>query len=205
MYNVNVVQAGTVGFDSVLYANQNPANAIYIQNQLQNFSSSLNEVGAKFLAASRDIYNNLNSSVVADAARLAMRTAAGLFLNYIAPLTTMNSFQTAAPIMQRWVMANPNVRELYHNQLCNGYADTYVDYHPEDVGENHYDYRRVMDSVIVDNDEGSSVKYYLDNLIDGDKELTPYEKFDILSTWNILEAFITAGKEDPTSPYNDML
>jgi hypothetical protein len=205
MYNVNVVQAGTVGFDSVLYANQNPANAIYIQNQLQNFSSSLNEVGAKFLSASRDIYNNLNSSVIADAARLAMRTAAGLFLNYIAPLTTMSGFQTAAPIMQRWVMANPNVRELYHNQLCNGYADTYVDYHPEDVGENHYDYRRVMDSVIVDNDEGSIVKYYLDDLIDGDKELNPHEKFDILSTWDIVEAFIAAGKEDPTSPYNDML
>jgi hypothetical protein len=80
-------------------------------------------------------------------------------------------------------------------------VDTYVDVEPGLVGEEHYDYRRVMDGVMQDTEDGGwYAKIYVEDLKEGDRDLSHGEKVDILQTWSRLEYLMALNKEDPTSP-----
>ena len=187
-------------FDAILYQNQHPNNQLYFQNQVNNFSNTLTDLGRSFITESKVIHDQIYSSVAAAAARAALRASAGMFQMVIRPLNEIDEFRAASVLMQRWVMANPEIRNLYHRQECAGYDGSYVDMFPKDKGEDHYDYRRVMSGVVVDTKDGSYARHYLDDLVEGDAELTHNEKVDILSTWDIMNMYIKAGKEDPTDP-----
>lgn len=200
---INVVYSDDVNiaFDALAYPMQHHHNQNYFQNQMQHFSETLTATGRSFMEASKDIYNRINSSKAAEMARAAIRAASGIFQTKIQPLNNIGEMQTAPTVMQRWLMANPVVRELYHNQQCSGYADTYVDMHPGLVGVDHYDYRRVMDTIVVDDDKGSHAVFYMDNLYEGDRHLEHGEQVDILNTWGLLEIMLQARNLDPTCPY----
>lgn len=203
---INVVYGGDTAFDAILYPQQNPTNDYYIQNQLAQFGSTLSDVGRNFMEASRAVYDKLNSSEAMRLAQAAIRAAKGLFHpNQIVPLETLEQLQNAQPIMQRWVMSCPEIRELYHAQRCNGYDGTYVDVSPAAIGEGDYNYRRVMDQVIVETDDDWYVRIYSDDLLPGDRELTTMEKVDILSTWDIVRLFVNQNKDDPTNPWGGSL
>jgi len=203
---LQIIYGGDDSFNAVVYGDQNPANLNYFQRQIESVSNTLTSVGQQFFAdidALREKYNG------AEALRLmkaATRAAKSLFKpNKIQSIFDIGEMQHAPMVMQRWVMANPMVREVYHKQGCDGYSDTYKDMYPGMIGENHYDYRRVMDGVIREDGDEWYAKFYMDELVEGDRELSHDDKVDILSTWDIAEMFIKAGKEDPTSAYNTTL
>ena len=204
---MQVISGGTTAFDAVLYPETNPVNQLYIENQLSQFSQSLNDAGRRFLEGTRQIYEQVNSSEAVHIARTALRAAKGIFHpNHIAPLTTLTALQDARPVMQRWIMAQPDLRQLYQSQQCAGYPDVYYDLYPRDCGESHYDYRRVMDAMVQENAETGEwfVRYYPDDLVEGDRALLHGEKVDILSTWDVVQLFIDA-KEDPSNPFGGKL
>ncbi len=106
--------------------------------------------------------------------------------------------------MQNYIMANPMIRELYNQQLCDGYSDTYTDIDKNTIGDKHYHYRRVMDAVVQDTTDSEGnydwvSKNYMEDLLEGDRELEIEEKAKVLSTWEVMNAFIKAG-QDPTNP-----
>lgn len=207
---INVVYGGADAFNALAYGvDQHPANTQYFQRQIESISNTLTDVGQSFFANTQQLYNQVNNSEVMRIARAAVRTAKSLFQpNQILSIFDMASMQNAPLVMQRWIMANPTVRELYHKQQIDGYSDSYVDVSPGIIGEQHYDYRRVMTGIVqdVEGTEGEEdswkVCYYPDELHEGDKELTHDERVDILSTWSIVEMFVAAGKSDPTSPWD---
>ena len=204
---VNFVYGGEDAFNALAYGSEpHPANTAYFQRQIENISTTLTDVGRSFYANTQALYDQVNNSDVMRIARAAVRTAKSLFQpNEIRSIFDMGELQNAQPVMQRWIMANPTVREVYHKQLCDGYEGTYVDMSPGLVGEQHYDYRRVMDSIVQESDDTWIVKYYPDELLDGDKELSHDQKVDVLSTWSIVEMFIKAGDRDPTSMFDAKL
>ncbi len=118
----------------------------------------------------------------------------------IRPLTMIQDIQNATMLMQRWIMACPEVRTLYHNQGCEGYTGSYVDVDPGLVGDQHYDYRRAMDGLVVFDDQGDwSATTYFDELRDGDRDLLLDEQIDIQTTWEAMRYHVTRNKDDPTS------
>ena len=203
---VNVIQGGGAAFDSILYPEQNLQNQGYLYNQLQNFSQSLNDVGKQFMESARDVYAKINSSEAVMLARSAIRAAQGIFHpNQIVPLMTINDLQMAKPVMQRWVMACPDIRELHLKQQCAGYGDTYVDIDPGKIRDEHYDYRRVMDGAIIEDGDDWYCRTYAEDLFPGDRELDVGERQDILKTWDLVSMFVHKGEEDPTDPYSGHL
>ena len=205
---INVVHAGDHGsaaWNAILYPMQHVNNKNYFQSQMQNISSTLTSAGAQFMQGARAIYEDVNSSATMMAARAALRAATGVFFNQITPVRDINEFQTATPLMQRWIMANPTVRDIYNAQQCDGYSDSYVDTQPGVKGDNHYDYRRVMDAVVYETEEGTFVKTYADDLFEGDRELNHGEKVDILDAWELMDLMLKHQKQDPTSPYGGSL
>ena len=204
---VNVIESSSLdSFNHLLFPEQSPANQHYIMQQLGRVSETISDVGKKFVEASRAIYEKVNDANAIRMAKAALRMAKGIFHpNEVIPLETLEDLQAAQPVMQRYIMAEPTLREVYHRQMCDGYSDTYTDLEPGVLGVDHYDYRRVMDGIIQDtegDEEGDwSVTNYLDELIAEDRELTFDEKTHILSTWDIVRMFVQSG-DDPTDIFN---
>lgn len=206
MATVNVIQAGdpTV-FDMLAFPEQSPANQVYIENQLSQFSNTVTDIGKAFLDASKDIYQKVNDSNAIRAARAALRTAKGIFHpNVITQLETLDDIRAAQPTMQKYVMAYPEIRDVYHKQRCDGYSDTYRDMEPNYIGEDQYDYRRIMSGMVVETDDGWECTTYAHDDLDGDRDLTVDEKVDILNTWDLIQGFMDAG-EDVTDIYDGKL
>jgi len=207
MSSINVINAESPSsFDYLVFPEQNVMNQNYILAQLSNFNSTLNDVGRSFIEASRNIYNKVNDSNAIRLARNAVRMAKGLFHpNDIVPLESLDELRTAQPMMQRYMMANPYIREQYQKQKCDGYSDTYYDVEPGMVKDDHYDYRRVMNGVIQVIDDPDSPldwvsKTYIEELHEGDRDLLVDEQFTILSNWELAKLFMEADS-DPTSIY----
>ena len=204
---MRIVSGGAAAWDAIAYGQQNPNNLQYFKNQLQSIGQTLNEQAKDFYKDIHDIYDRFTNSDAMRLMRTAMKSAASLFNdNIIRSLTDIDQFQNASYQMQRWVMANPVIRKMYHDQQCKGYIDTYTDNEPDKIADNHYDYRRVMQNVVVcDEDEGEYFKTYLEDLLPGDRELTIDEQSDIFITWENLQAMIKAKQSDPTSQYGASL
>jgi hypothetical protein len=202
-----VIQGGINGFDALLYPTYNPVNLQYFQNSIAAATQNLNEVGRNFMASAQELYERVNGSQAIQAARNVLRMVGGAFHdgNHVYAINTIENFQSASPVMQRWIMANPDVRALYQQQRCSGYAETYHDLEVGRIKESHYDYRRVMDTVVQEEGKSWVAIQYFDELKEGDRNLTTDEKVDIMNTWDIINCFIAKGKEDPTDPMGGYL
>jgi hypothetical protein len=127
--------------------------------------------------------------------------------NYVQYLNDIGQMQWASNTMQRWIMANPSIRQRYLDQTIEGYEGTYIGpENPEELGETHYDYRRVMNGVVEDSEEhGWTSTTYFEDLYEGDRELQLEEQVDILDTWSNILNMLRHGGEDPTSRWNSKL
>lgn len=207
---MQIITGGDEAFSSLAFGLQNPVNVQYFNNQIQQakqaLGSTFGEFGNRFLNRAEELYDRFNNSRSMELARAALNQVRGIFqADVVRDLRTLSEFQIATPVMQRWVMTNPMVREMYHSQQCDGYSDTYVDTQPGMIGENHYDYRRVRNGIVDVTDEGWHVTTYAETLKEGDKELEFDEQVRILRTWENLENLLYQKLKDPTSVWNNDL
>ncbi len=197
MINVITVDNGSA-MDHLLYPEQNPLNMSYLQNQFANLSNNVCDMTRKFFEGAKATYERIQNSEILQKAKLAINSAKNIFHpNAIVPLHQLDELQLAQPVMQRYIMAFPEIRQLYQEQRCSGYVDTYVDMEPKRIAEDHYDYRRVTDGIVFFNEDGWHADIYGEDLREGDKELNIIEQHQILGTWDIVKLFMDAG-EDPT-------
>lgn len=173
----------------------------WVNNQLQTGMQSLNQIGQQFLTAAVDTYKHLADGSLTMAVRRVTRHLSTLaHPNMIVELQDIDSIRRAQPIMQRYIMAQPDIRGIYHRQLCDGYSDTYIDTQPGLIGDDHYDYRRVMNGILQPDPEvkdGWRITEYFDDLLPGDRELEADEQFSILNVWDRVQDAISR-KLDPT-------
>ena len=183
----------------------------WVNNQLQSASTMLTDVGRTFFNRATELHRVYNDGTIERAARKVLRGVKSLMHpNMICSLDTIQEIRAAKPVMQRYIMAQPNIRDLYHKQLCDGYSDSYVDLQPGVIGEEHYDYRRVMEHVVqvvpgIDGGEDRIlIQHFLEDLEEGDRQLDPWEKDAILSIWDLVDNAI-ACREDPTDIFGGQL
>lgn len=192
---MRIIPGGLAAFNSLAYGALTQDTVQFFQHQLSNAPQVLGEYGNMFKAATQQIYDNFISSEALEKARLAL-----LYSNQlenhdaIRQFTLLQEFQAAQSQMQRWIMANPVVGELYRKQLCDGYSDSYTDQNYGKVGDGNYDYRRVMDGIVQEDEDGNlKCSIYFEDLRDGDTELHVTEQSRILSTWEIGNMLIKQG------------
>jgi hypothetical protein len=166
----------------------------------------LNDFGRQFMLKSKETYENLQNSEALRIARAAIRQTKNLFkADTILELKTLEELQAAQPTMQRWLMSNPTIRELYLQQRCHGFKDTYHDPNPEGLRATDYNWRRVMTGVVEETEGGDwTTTQYLEELLPDDVELTHDQKVDILSTWDVANLFLSTGF-DVTDPWGGKL
>lgn len=195
--------------NAIMYGSQVGQNEFSFQRQLQNLSGVINLAGNQFIESAKRLHDKVNNSSIIESAKRAISFIGNkLDQNTILFLDNITDIQKANFTMQRWIMADPFVRNKFHNQEIDGYSNTYVDKFPSLLGDNHYDYRRVMDGVLnldSDNENEPLVKFYFEDLHDSDQELTSIDKFKILDTWDVVRGFLAKGEKDPTSFWNEDL
>lgn len=194
-------------WSSAVYG-QNSASALtFLQSQFNQVGNYVNDATKKFYQASQKAFEHYNG---AEAMRYARKVLSGLNMSsdaqYIIPLQTVKDFQYASDTMQRWVMASPVVRELYHKQRCDGYSDTYQDLQPGKTGEDLYDYRRAVNGLVdFKEDGGYEAVNYFEELRDNDRELDFGEQLAVAHSWRVAEALLKFSKDDITSKSGDSL
>lgn len=207
MIALNVIESSTPEvYEWALYPEQHPSTYQYITNQFQSISHTLLESGRQFIETSKAMVDKFYDTSVERAARAATRAIRNLLHpNSIQRFTQLEEFQAAAPLMQRYIMSEPYIREKYHQQLCSGFAGAYVDMEPGFLREQHYDWRRVHDGIVRFEGEGENEEWvsttYFEDLRGNDRDLTFDEQIDILQVHEIAKLFAERG-QDPTCPYS---
>ena len=199
---INVMTGDDVSFRALAYGyEKHPGTLSFMESTMNNVSNVLTAGGQAFLSNARSIYDNLNGSYAMQMARAACNKVGNMFARTdIHEIREIEKLQNANLIMQRYIMASPEVRTVFQSQLCNGYSETYVDMYPGKIGEDHYDYRRVQNGIL--NDEDERITYYLDDLVEGDRELAFDEQLAIKATWKVVADLMKYGSVDPTDPLN---
>jgi hypothetical protein len=179
----------------------------YVQQVANQAIGHLTDAAREVYDNSKEIYQAVNYSTAMRQARAVVRQLSNKSrTNEVMELKAIGELQNAPQIMQRFIMADPITRALYHNDECSGYTDSYVDLNPNAVGVSHYDYRRVMNGMWHEDTESGNLQmdvFYEDT--DGDIDLDALGQMDIVRTWDYVRAALKHGKEDPTSPYNELL
>ena len=210
---VRLVQGGPSMFNARAYAENHPTTIEFFTRQFEGLGSRLTEAGRGIALAAQQVFEQFNSSEALQRARALARGAMSLFeTDTIRPLWDLADLQNASPFNQRWMMANPTWRREYHAQRCDGFAGSYIDIFPNSIGEQHLDYRMVMNGVVQfvarKDEEGNEVMdesdwmytVYYDELLEGDRPLDLAEQVAIQQTWAAMDRVYDEGEYDATSP-----
>lgn len=184
-----IVDLSGPSFDFVLYGDKGNHVQNYLQQQIASFGPVLNEFGNRMYTALNNTYNFV-TDVATNMFAMSELTNQGLVenTNEICYYDSWEGLRYANPTMQRWIMANPSIRTPYLNNNAEGYGDEYNNYFGDDIGEEHYDYRRVMNGILVHGkDDVSRATSYVEDLLPWDRELTFWEQERVLSTWSTID------------------
>jgi hypothetical protein len=193
---------------SVLFGQPSQSTVNFFEQVKDRINQKAGVFKEEFIQTSNQIFDSVYSARALELTRAAINKAGALFdPDVIKHLNTLSEIQVAKPTMIRHIMANPFIRQKFIDGRCEGYGEAYIDFEPGKIGENHYDFRRVMDGVVrVDEETGDAFyRLYCEELRPGDEQLSTGQQLDILKTWDSAEGFMRLAAKDPTSPWNSDL
>lgn len=194
-----VVTIPEAALDYAIYGDNSHTVSNYLSLQMQQMPQMFNAIATKVYNAMMTSYNYVNDAMTKHRLIGTLQTHGIMTVeNYISPLTTIEQLQQASPVMQRWIMSHPEVRQLYLKQNIDGYSDSYHNVFGKKVGEEDYNYRRVMDGVLQDNGKESFTKFYEEELVHGDRKPEHPEKVAILTTYDAIDAILRSSDIDFT-------
>ena len=180
---------------------QSPQNYAFIQNY---YDGLVQTVGAGFqsaVQAARNVFESAYNFGMELKAKLGFEMGGNnLHPDSIIPLWTLDDLRQAQPMMQRFVMSDPFIRQRYLDQQCSGYVDTYVNHHGDAIGVHHMDYRIANEGMVYEDKEGNYIAshYYVqETMEEGDRTLLSVEKAMIAISCMTARALMEDGI-DPT-------
>lgn len=195
-------------FDTLMYGLPHPGTIRYLENQMATLQANAQNWGLsqQFVDDAYVSFQNYAGEAALAQAKAILQQEKGETIHHIQCLQELALLQTAAPNMQRWIMANPYIRQAYINNTIDGYSGLYQDTDPGVVGHEHYDYRRVMDGVFVfneDREDGDKPDWefttYYEPFRDADNDDLDFdEQLAIIKTWEAAEAILRHSDDDPT-------
>lgn len=197
-----IVEGDSDIFAAMRYGVPTQSIANYVEDEYRRASELLTDVGRRMLDTTYQTFQTTLQSDAFRVAKAAMRRVGSLWgSDEIRHLAEIWQVQNASFTMARYVMAQPQLRELYHRQSAEGYGADYVDREPGSVGEDHGDWCRVMNGIAtIDEDGWDATTYGWSTDVEED-DLDESEQFAILDTWQTVEYAINKGI-DPSSRYD---
>ena len=200
---VNMVQGDPdLAFSSLVYQAPDERLLGYLQNNIQEAYQHVEHLGTQFMDNVSNMYEKFNSADVINRGKAILHS----MQMHMDPMAIYplgyEEIPQANYAMQRYIMVQPELRELYNDQMCNGYVDTYLDYDPgAESHQDHAVYQQVMDGVLVhdvDTDDGV-INFYTNSVTVDEDDLHPMDRISIMDTWDRVAVMIAEGK-DPSDP-----
>lgn len=188
-------------FDAMVYGQGNQSGHDYMAMLNNQFMQTLTpDLYAYYTNIGNTVYAGINQADAMNRLRMLGNQYMEIFQpDAILYLQSLEHFQNANPIMQRWLMANPDVRTMYHRGEIDGYSETYVDYDPNMIAGQQYDYRRATANTWVMDQYGNyTMTDWCDYVAEGDL-LSFEEKHAIQKSWDNMLGILDQRKKDPTS------
>ena len=178
----------------------------YMVQRMNHYLSTVGNVAAGFAEEAKRRFDMFNNQQFIDKIEHYKRKLNTIWqTNEFRSLSDISMVQEAPDIMQRWIMACPEIRTYYNTGGCSGYDGAYVDMYPGTIGGTHYDYRRVMDGVIHRQDEKIVSTEYIDSMVNVEDILTTIQKSCVISSWEVIRRHLEDSNIDPTSLQNEKL
>lgn len=196
---------------SALFAKASSAGMDYIQGNIQRYVAHVPQMHQHMQQSVVKMWDNFKDSQIGRKAE-AIRHKLNNFWkdDSIHYQQTVGDVQQSRTVMARWNMANPSVRELYHDGRIAGYGEHYIDNAPGVSGREHYDYRKATEGVVLGrapNEDGNVGDDYYTNHYEKNLELeavlSHMDKAAINLTWAVIEEELEESNADPTSEWND--
>ena len=196
-----VITVSEPALDMMLYGDNSSTLSAYLMQQMQQIGPVFNEFSQRLYNNLQNSYNFITDKLTQYGILSQVQSAGGVVLdNYYETLNTFTELQNANLTMQRWIMSHPETRQLYLDQNIDGYSGSYQNVFGKEVGEDDYNYRRVMDGVVQDTTDGNGfvIKYYLEDLLPSDTELDHFKRVHILNTYDTITWLYENSKFDFT-------
>lgn len=203
---VNVIPSmpGVDAFRALVYSPPTPDMINYMQSTMQRAGQTLGELGTGFIQRAGEVFSALNSyEAIERGKRLLSMVGTHVDENviYTVPFERLHQANLE---MQRYIMSEPSIRNMYNQQSISGYEDTYYNNDVEIVdglttrymdvmtGVGYYDPYKPVDPVFYTHSH--DVYFDLDRL----------DRMSVLDTWRNVRNAIAKGI-DPTSKHLDEL
>lgn len=194
-------------FDAAVYGMPHQGTVEFVKNQFSQGWENLTDMGKQFFEEKRELVERATSDeVFRRTEALARKFRHSWETDDIKYIGDLGGLQQAKATMQRWLMADPVIRGMRNQQICDGYSKTYEDWEPDRIGEDHYDYRRVTDGLYIEDGDGDGeCTSYFESHMPEEDDLTFQQQVDITSAWETQRILMKRRREDTTSPLNDRL
>ena len=201
MFIPNVVKGGSLAAEALLYKQPDPSVQEYIRNNIAHAVEATRSIGNSFINTVESMYNKFNNSEVMNVAKMILYNAGTHLSQDVIIPYNYNNVHNANLLMQRYVLVNPMVYSLYQNNMCHGYADTFIDNVDKNtLLEDRVEYQQVMDGLMQFNEDEGYVHHYSND----SEDLCHFDKLAITDTWDAAVRRIAEGI-DPTDPeLNDL-
>lgn len=177
----------------------------YLRNQVeqigQGWGNTLTESAQGFISRAAESFDRFFSSEALANARAAMRKVKGVFGRDVVNFcVTAEDFQQASPKTARYVMAHVGLRKLFHDQMVDGYSETYIDHQPGAIGKDHRDWRRLHDGRVFEDAEGDLCMQEYPEMTNEEEEPIPMDELLIhLENQTMLDIILATSDRDPSN------
>lgn len=191
--------------DSLLYPELSQETRNWVRDRFYQGTENLTDMGRRLYQGAEELFKRATDGSIERSIRGMYRSLKGIHRpNSIYPIDTLEECRQAKPLMQRYLMAEPTIRDIYHRQMCDGYSDSYHDQWPTLKGSDHPDWRKVMSGAVqgLSDEEKEDERWYstmyAHDLDEGDRMLAPDEQFVIRTAWDVVRDAVN-DKLDPTN------
>lgn len=192
-------------FNTVMFGAPHPGTVDFLRNQMTqiNHAAASGMLGAaqSFFSGAQERFNAFASDAAIIRAKNILQQHSSN-MEQFAYLRDLHTIQQAVPNMQYWIMVNPELRTLYHNNQIDGYSETYVDDAPGLVGSEHMAYRNLMSGVVTSHQPDHQLTYYHQSV--PMEEIGFFEKLSVLNTWGAIKRIMDESDVDVTDPYGGL-
>lgn len=204
---VNVISGGNAAVHALIYGDVHPGTQRFFESQRGQGLRQLTDTARSYWNEVKDRYGFMATDRTQRIIREVRRQANWAWHgDFIRPLRTVDDLQLAPPSMIRYVMAEPYARTMYHRGQLAGYDEDYTDLQPGKVGDDHHEYRLVMDGIVqIDETPDKHGDYqwhadtWFDEYMEDEQPLDFRDQLDIMETWGHLQRLIEQRLDDPTS------
>lgn len=176
---------------------------LFLNNMYSNWQQQLSPMQQSFYNNLGNMYNYMTPDQMLRIQQETLRKHDDLWRDHIiCCYSTMSHFQNASPVMMPYIMAMPELSQLYADGKIDGYSSTnwsVID--STQVGMNRYHYRRAIDGLYMEDPgtgEDHAIVMYEDVLNPTD-ELSRLQQADIQRTWDAARVLLKTQEFDFTS------